>query len=272
MAEASLLIPVIKGTLELSISLTKDPIMDQIKPVWGFKKDLKKLCQRLEIIQSLLEAAENQNLTSKPMLATWLKHLKAATCDAENVLDELAYEDLRRKTEEGNHMGKKILGELKHLHSTNVMPSDLKPCILIYDANYDLKVGFNMRKLAKGNVTIKLWDLGGQWRFRGMWEWNCRGVSVILYVVDAADRDSVPISRSELHDLLTKPSLSGIPLLVLSNEIDKSEAISKQARMDQLGLESISEREVCCYLISRKDSVNIDAVVDWLIEHSKMVK
>ncbi|KAM7279387.1 hypothetical protein ACFE04_006521 [Oxalis oulophora] len=130
-------------------------------------------------------------------------------------------------------------------------------------------VGFNMRKVTKGNVTIKLWDLGGQRRFRTMWERYCRGVSAIVYVVDAADRDSVPISRSELHDLLTKPSLSGIPLLVLGNKIDKSEALSKQALLDQLGLELITEREVCCYMISCKDSVNIDVVIDWLIKHSK---
>ncbi|KAF8398962.1 hypothetical protein HHK36_014827 [Tetracentron sinense] len=136
-------------------------------------------------------------------------------------------------------------------------------------SNSENQVGFNMRKVTKGNVTIKLWDLGGQQRFRTMWERYCRGVSAILYVVDAADRDSVPISRSELHDLLTKPSLAGIPLLVLGNKIDKSEALSKQALVDQLGLESISDREVCCYMISCKDSINIDVVMDWLIKHSK---
>jgi ADP-ribosylation factor-like protein 8 len=54
------------------------------------------------------------------------------------------------------------------------------------------------------------------------------------YVVDAADRDSVPIAKSELHDLPTKQSLAGIPLLVLGNKIDKSEALSKQALVDQL--------------------------------------
>lgn len=59
-------------------------------------------------------------------------------------------------------------------------------------------------------------------------------ISLCRYVVDAADRDSVPISRTELHDLLTKPSLGGIPLLVLGNKIDKSEALSKQALVDQL--------------------------------------
>lgn len=45
-----------------------------------------------------------------------------------------------------------------------------------------LQVGFNMRKVTKGNVTIKLWDLGGQPRFRSMWERYCRAVSAIVYV------------------------------------------------------------------------------------------
>lgn len=43
-------------------------------------------------------------------------------------------------------------------------------------------VGFNMRKMTKGNVSIKLWDLGGQTRFRSMWERYCRGVNAIVYV------------------------------------------------------------------------------------------
>lgn len=44
-------------------------------------------------------------------------------------------------------------------------------------------VGFNMKKVSKGNVTIKLWDIGGQPRFRGMWERYCRGVNAIVYVL-----------------------------------------------------------------------------------------
>jgi hypothetical protein len=42
-------------------------------------------------------------------------------------------------------------------------------------------VGFNMKKVTKGNVTIKLWDIGGQPRFRSMWERYCRGVNAIVY-------------------------------------------------------------------------------------------
>lgn len=49
-------------------------------------------------------------------------------------------------------------------------------------------VGFNMRKMTKGNVSIKLWDLGGQTRFRSMWERYCRGVNAIVYVPDLPGR------------------------------------------------------------------------------------
>jgi ADP-ribosylation factor-like protein 8 len=54
------------------------------------------------------------------------------------------------------------------------------------------------------------------------------------YVVDVADRDNLLISKSELHDLLCKQSLSGIPLLVLGNKIDKSEALSKDELVDAM--------------------------------------
>ncbi|KAL6227491.1 hypothetical protein ACLB2K_001448 [Fragaria x ananassa] len=130
-------------------------------------------------------------------------------------------------------------------------------------------VGFNMKKVTKGNVTIKLWDLGGQPRFRSMWERYCRAVSAIVYVVDAADPDNLSTSRGELHDLLSKSSLNGIPLLILGNKIDKPGALSKQALTDEMGLKSITDREVCCFMISCKNSTNIDSVIDWLVKHSK---
>jgi len=58
-------------------------------------------------------------------------------------------------------------------------------------------VGFNMRKVTKGNVTIKLWDIGGQPRFRSMWERYCRGVNAIVYVVDASDHKKIPEAKKK---------------------------------------------------------------------------
>jgi hypothetical protein len=46
-----------------------------------------------------------------------------------------------------------------------------------------------------------------------------RGVNAIVYMVDAADSDKIEAARNELHNLLEKPQLAGIPVLVLGNEI-----------------------------------------------------
>lgn len=95
-------------------------------------------------------------------------------------------------------------------------------------------VGFNMKKVTKGNVTIKMWDIGGQTRFRSMWERYCRGVNAIVYVVDSADKEKFELSKKELHELLAKPPLAGIPLLVLGNKNDLPEAVSVEELIDTL--------------------------------------
>ena len=48
-------------------------------------------------------------------------------------------------------------------------------------------VGFNMRKISKGNVTIKLWDIGGQPRFRYFYTriivYVARWLSTIFFLI-----------------------------------------------------------------------------------------
>uniref|UniRef100_A0A8D3AX25 ADP-ribosylation factor-like 8Bb n=1 Tax=Scophthalmus maximus TaxID=52904 RepID=A0A8D3AX25_SCOMX len=121
-------------------------------------------------------------------------------------------------------------------------------------------VGFNMRKVTKGNVTIKIWDIGGQPRFRSMWERYCRGVNAIVYMVDAADREKIEASRNELHNLLDKPQLQGIPVRGRLQLLDQKLLMN---------LSAIQDREICCYSVSCKKKDNIDITLQWLIEHSK---
>lgn len=158
-------------------------------------------------------------------------------------------------------------------------------------------VGFNMRKVTRGGVTIKLWDLGGQPRFRSMWERYCRGVDAVVFVADAADAGSLDGAKSELHDLLSRPALAGTPLLVLGNKNDvpgEREGAAASARRrregktgpqpsppstpgalsaadlaDRLDLGALSGREVAAYSVSCKSQSNINLVLDWLTKHAK---
>ncbi|KAE8369446.1 ADP-ribosylation factor family-domain-containing protein [Aspergillus caelatus] len=126
-------------------------------------------------------------------------------------------------------------------------------------------IGFNTKRVQKGHVTLKCWDLGGQPRFRPMWERYCRGVNAIVYIVDAADRAALPVATDELHELMNKPTLEGIPLLVLGNKSDLPNKLSVDELIDAMDLKSITHREVSCYGISAKEETNLDAVLHWLI-------
>lgn len=133
-------------------------------------------------------------------------------------------------------------------------------------------VGFNMRKVKKGKVSIKVWDMGGQKQFRGMWERYCRDVSCIVFVVDSADAKAIDVAHDELKRLLAHPVLNDIPLLVLMNKNDMPNAVAPQDIVEALDLSSITDREVAYYSISCKNITNIDKSLTWLTERSKSRK
>lgn len=142
--------------------------------------------------------------------------------------------------------------------NTGEAPTDLMPTI-----------GFNMHKVKRGGVLIKVWDLGGQEKFRSMWERYCRGVTCIVYVVDLADAPQMETARAELDSLLCHTSLSAIPLLFLFNKNDLREALSLDTALQALAVSSIRNRTVAYYSISCKSLVNIDKAVQWLTQQAK---
>mmetsp|Transcript_8251 Transcript_8251/g.12224 ORF Transcript_8251/g.12224 Transcript_8251/m.12224 type:complete len:185 (+) Transcript_8251:48-602(+) len=128
-------------------------------------------------------------------------------------------------------------------------------------------VGFNRRTVKKGNVSINLWDVGGQ--RKSMWERYCRNVGAIVYVMDASNKDTFEDAAKELHELMSKKTLNDIPLLVLGNKNDIEGAISSEEMAKVLQLEKIQSHMVSSYSISAKNNVNINKVIDWLIKHGK---
>ena len=73
------------------------------------------------------------------------------------------------------------------------------------------------------------------------------------------------MAREELHMLLEKPALEGIPVLILGNKSDLPDHLSVDELIEALHLKDITHREVSCYGISAKEETNLDAVLQWLI-------
>ncbi|KAI6016463.1 Arl8a protein [Pisolithus microcarpus] len=129
-------------------------------------------------------------------------------------------------------------------------------------------VAFNYRKVRKGAVTFKIWDVAGQPKFRSMWERYCHGMDAIVFIVDSADHDKFDTARFELHQLLSQPGLTGVPLLVLGNKNDISTHASVKDLIRELELNKIQNRPVSCYSCSMKSRHNLDIVLRWLTERS----
>lgn len=54
------------------------------------------------------------------------------------------------------------------------------------------------------------------------------------YMVDAADPDKIEASRNELHSLLEKQQLTGIPVLVLGNKRDLPLALDEHGLIERM--------------------------------------
>ncbi|KAJ7175786.1 Arl8a protein [Mycena filopes] len=146
-------------------------------------------------------------------------------------------------------------------------------------------VGFIFRKVRKGNVTLKIWDVAGQPKFRSMWERYCHGVDAIVFIIDSADPEKFNTARFELHQLLGQAALTGVPLLVvclstpsflpcmsmplqLGNKNDLEGHVPVKDLIRDLQLDKITDRPVSCYSCSVKNQHNLDICLQWLAGRS----
>ncbi|KAL6139771.1 hypothetical protein ACLB2K_058073 [Fragaria x ananassa] len=75
---------------------------------WGFKAELEKLGESVSSIQDFLRSAADQRPDDRgKAVEKWVKKLKQVAEDADDILDDINYELLRRKVELHNHMKRK---------------------------------------------------------------------------------------------------------------------------------------------------------------------
>eukprot|EP00756_Hemistasia_phaeocysticola_P007283 Hpha_TRINITY_DN14192_c0_g1::TRINITY_DN14192_c0_g1_i1::g.10724::m.10724/K07955/ARL8; ADP-ribosylation factor-like protein 8 len=130
-------------------------------------------------------------------------------------------------------------------------------------------VGLNVKMVKKQGISMKVWDLGGQERFRAEWARYTQGCDVIVYVVDSSDFERIHIAKKELHKLLEDRHLHGLPLLVVLNKIDLEPRMSKEDVIKEMNLEYVTENDWAVTQISATQRTNISDVIDWLTKNAK---
>jgi len=82
-------------------------------------------------------------------------------------------------------------------------------------------IGFNVEAIEYGNLTLTVWDIGGQDKIRPLWRHYYSDTQGVIFVVDANDTERFGMAKDELHGLLEQRGPSapflfygGHPLLI----------------------------------------------------------
>ncbi|NXK52668.1 ARL10 protein, partial [Chauna torquata] len=104
-------------------------------------------------------------------------------------------------------------------------------------------LGFNSAQLCVEGLEMDLLEVGGSQNLRAYWPHYLSEAHVLVFVVDSVDRSRLLTARQELHALLAEEPR--LPLVVLANKQDKSDALSTEELQEELALHSLSgQREL----------------------------
>nr|KJB71610.1 hypothetical protein B456_011G133300 [Gossypium raimondii] len=156
MAEA-----VITAAVEVALSKAISLLEDQINLAWDFKDKLRKLRSLLVLTRAFLQDAERRQVDEA--VKVWLEQLRDIAYEADDVLDELACEHVRRKVD--NQMSKKVRDFLSpsknHLAFSLKMAKKVENISLSLDEITDRASKFGLQQRLQNTTAPVFSGVGG---------------------------------------------------------------------------------------------------------------
>ncbi|KCZ75025.1 hypothetical protein H311_04004 [Anncaliia algerae PRA109] len=115
-------------------------------------------------------------------------------------------------------------------------------------------IGFNIEDIKIGNTTLKICDMGGQKKIRGLWKSYSDDSNGIVYVFDIADPEKWEEGKGYLIDIAKEKD---VPVLIILNKIDligynQSEIDNRVNIINEMCRESIPNTKFRIFPISAK--------------------
>ena len=127
-------------------------------------------------------------------------------------------------------------------------------------------IGFNIEEIEIGNVSIKMWDLGGQDKIRELGPHYYQQSHGIVFVVDSNDSDRFEQACSELHAVISHKDNVGKPVVILCNKQDLPMAVPKETIIERLKLNSIKSSQWFAIECSATKNQQARVGFEWLAE------
>lgn len=125
--------------------------------------------------------------------------------------------------------------------------------------------GFNIKSLAQEGFKLNAWDIGGQKAIRAYWPNYYENTDIVVFVVDASDEKRLDECGSELNTLLEVDQLKDVPVLILANKQDLSNAKSAGEISEILNLPAIRDRKWQIQACSAKTGEGLHEGMEWAV-------
>ncbi|TPP60455.1 ADP-ribosylation factor [Fasciola gigantica] len=129
-------------------------------------------------------------------------------------------------------------------------------------------VGFNVERVKRSSLSITCFDMSGHYRYRSLWEKYYSECDGVIFVVDSSDQLRLIVAQDELEQMLSHSSMKNrdIPLLFLSNKMDKTGSLSASQVAQALGLEKIRNKSWNIISSNAISGEGVSEGLDWLCE------
>ncbi|KAJ9449183.1 ADP-ribosylation factor 1 [Diplonema papillatum] len=125
-------------------------------------------------------------------------------------------------------------------------------------------IGFNVEQITYKNLTLQVWDLGGQTSIRPYWRCYYPNTDAIIYVVDSVDKERMGIAKEELFAMLEEEELKEAVLVVYANKQDMPGAMDEAEVSEALGLSAITDKQWHIRKTSAAKGEGIFEGLEWL--------
>jgi small GTP-binding protein len=132
-------------------------------------------------------------------------------------------------------------------------------------------IGFNVEIVDHENVSLTVWDVGGQDKIRPLWRHYYAKTEAVVFVVDAANSERLDEAREWLQRVCSEEELDGVPLLVVANKQDLPGALSAPELEEALKLPAFARERQWAVLPTSAISDSADGLADvlgWLAERN----
>jgi small GTP-binding protein len=130
-------------------------------------------------------------------------------------------------------------------------------------------IGFNVETMEYKNLSMLMWDIGGQDKIRALWKHYYTGADALIFVVDCCDRSRIEEVKEEIAKLLIDDELKGCPILIYANKQDLNGAMSPSEVTELLEMNKLKDRKWVVQGAAAVEGRGLMEGLDWVAMNMK---